>query len=165
MIDTTNIRELKGVGEKAQQLFNKLNIHTVGDLIRYYPRGYDVYENPVPISEVEEGNVVTVTGVIYGRIQVSGTKNMQVTTLHIKDITGTLRVIWFRMPFLKNTLGKGGVITLRGRVVERRGSLCMEQPEIFFPSATYNAKENTMQPMAPRAHRKPRSKPRAQMDS
>ena len=43
MVELTNIRELKGVGEKVQQLFNKINIHTVGDLIRYYPRGYDVY--------------------------------------------------------------------------------------------------------------------------
>ena len=44
MVETTDIRELKGIGEKTQQLFAKLNIYTVGDLIRYYPRGYDVYE-------------------------------------------------------------------------------------------------------------------------
>jgi len=75
MVETTNIRELKGIGEKAQQLFNKLNIHTVGDLIRYYPRGYDVYEKTVPISEVEEGSIVTVTGAIFGRVQVTGTKS------------------------------------------------------------------------------------------
>ena len=64
-------------------------------------------------------------------------------------MTGTIRVVWFRMPFLKNTLGRGGVITLRGRIVNRRGTLCMEQPEIFFPSAKYNEKEDTMQPIYP----------------
>ena len=47
MVETTDIRELKGIGEKTQQLFAKLNIYTVGDLIRYYPRGYDVYEKEV----------------------------------------------------------------------------------------------------------------------
>ena len=68
MVESTNIRELKGIGEKTQQLFAKLDIQTVGELIRYYPRGYDVYENIVPISEVEEGKAMTVSGAIFGRI-------------------------------------------------------------------------------------------------
>ena len=147
MVETTNIRELKGIGDKAQQLFNKLNIHTVGDLIRYYPRGYDVYENPVPISEVEEGAVVTVSGVIFGRVQVTGTKNMQITTLHVKDLTGTLRVVWFRMPFLRNTLAGGGAITLRGRISRRKNGIVMEHPEVFYPAHRYEEKLNTLQPV------------------
>lgn len=147
MTEATNIRELKGIGEKAQQLFNKLNIYTVGDLIRYYPRGYDVYENPVPINEVEEGKVVTVTGIIYGRIQVTGTKNMQITTMHVKDLTGTLRVIWFRMPFLRNTLSGGGTITLRGRINRRKNGIVMEHPEVFYPAHRYEEKLDTLQPV------------------
>ena len=39
MIEQTNIAELKGIGEKTQKLFAKVGIETVGDLIRYYPRG------------------------------------------------------------------------------------------------------------------------------
>ena len=147
MVETTDIRELKGIGEKTQQLFAKLNIYTVGDLIRYYPRGYDVYEKQVPISEVEEGRIMTVTGMIFGRVQVSGTKNMQITTLHVKDLTGTLRVIWFRMPFLRNTLAGGGMITLRGRITRRRNGIVMEHPEIFYPSHRYEEKLDTLQPI------------------
>ena len=48
---------LKGIGEKTEKLFQKMGIHTVGDLIRYYPRGFDIYEDPVPISEIEEGRL------------------------------------------------------------------------------------------------------------
>ena len=114
MIEKTDIGDLKGIGEKTKKLFEKINVHTVGDLIRYYPHGYDVYEEAVPISELEEDKIQTVTGAIYGRVQVSGSSRMQVTTLHVKDLTGTLKVIWFRMPFLRNTLSGGGVITLRG---------------------------------------------------
>ena len=54
MIDKTSIRELKGIGDKTQKLFEKVGVSTVGDLIRYYPRGYDIYEDPVPVSEAEE---------------------------------------------------------------------------------------------------------------
>ena len=54
MIEKTDIGDLKGIGEKTKKLFEKINVHTVGDLIRYYPHGYDVYEEAVPISELEE---------------------------------------------------------------------------------------------------------------
>ena len=71
---------------------------------------------------------------MFGRIQVSAGKRLQVTTLHLKDITGTLKVIWFRMPFLRNTLSRGGLLILRGRVVRRREGLVMEHPEIYYPA-------------------------------
>ena len=147
MIEQTNIAELKGIGEKTQKLFAKVGIETVGDLIRYYPRGYDVYEEAVPIGELEEGKVQTVTGMIFGRVQVSGSRKLQVTTLMLKDLTGTLKVIWFRMPFLRNTFAKGGTVTLRGRVVSRKQVLTMEHPEIFYPSEKYEEKKDTLQPV------------------
>lgn len=147
MIESTKIKELKGIGEKTEKLFHKIGVDTVGDLIRYYPRGYDVYEEAVPISEAAEGRVVTVTGAVYGRIQVGGSPRMQVTTLHVKDITGTLRVIWFRMPFLRTTLSGGGVITLRGRIVRKKDALVMEHPEIFYPPEKYEEKLHTLQPV------------------
>ena len=149
MTEYTPIHELKGIGEKTEKLFWKLGIRTVGDLIRYYPRAYDIYEEAVPISEAEEGRVQTVTGAIYGKVQVSGNRAMQVTSLYVKDLTGTLKVIWFRMPFLRTTLSRGGVITLRGMIVRRRDALVMEHPEIFYPSGKYEEKRGTMQPVYP----------------
>lgn len=147
MIEKTDIGELKGIGEKTKKLFQKIHIETVGDLIHYYPRGYDVYEKAVPISELEEEKTQTVTGAIYGRVQVSGNRSMQITTIHVKDITGTLKVVWFRMPFLRNTLSGGGTITLRGRVVNKKGTLVMEHPEIFYPADKYAEKLDTLQPI------------------
>ena len=147
MIEQTSIKEIKGVGEKTQKLFEKVGIYTVGDLIRYYPRGYDVYEEVIPISEVEEGHIQTVSGAVFGKVQVSGTRNMQVTTAHIKDLTGTIQVIWFRMPFLRNTLKSGQPVTLRGKVTRRRNHLVMEHPELFCPPDKYDEKLNTLQPI------------------
>lgn len=149
MNETARISTLKGIGEKTEKIFQKAGIYTVGDLIRYFPRGYDVYEEPVPISELEEGKTMTVTGSIYGRIQVGGSPKMQITTVYLKDITGTLKVIWFRMPFLRNTLAKAGVITLRGRVIRKKEGLVMEHPEVFCPASKYDLKQDTLQPVYP----------------
>lgn len=149
MDENSKIIELKGVGEKTNTLFQKMNLYTVGDLVRYYPRKYELYEDAVPISQVEEGSVVTVTGFIFGKVQSSTMKNLQVTSIQVKDETGSMKAVWFRMPFLRNTLKSGGVITLRGRVVSKRNVLQLEHPEIFYPSATYDEKKNTMQPVYP----------------
>jgi ATP-dependent DNA helicase RecG len=149
MSEQLRLRDLKGIGEKTEKTFQKLNVRTVGDLLRYFPRTYEIYEEPIPIGSIEYGKTVTITGTIYGKVQETKAKNMEITSIHVKDLTGIIKATWFRMPFLKNTLNKGGVITLRGRVVERKGGLCLEQPEIFYPSALYNAKANTMQPVYP----------------
>ena len=100
MRERQGISSLKGVGEKTEKLFHHLGIQTIGDLIRYYPRGFEIFDDPIPVSQVEEGKVCAVAGSVFGRIQVSGSNRVQVTTLYLKDLTGTLKVIWFRMPFL-----------------------------------------------------------------
>ena len=59
MIEQSKIHEIKGVGEKTEKLFAKLGIYTVGDLLRYYPRNYDVYEEAVSIAEVDQSSLVS----------------------------------------------------------------------------------------------------------
>lgn len=147
MNENSSIGNIKGIGEKTETLFHRIGVRTVGDLLRYYPRSYDIFEDPVPIAELEEGKTAAVTGVVFGRIQVAGSRKLTVTTLYLKDITGVLKVIWFRMPFLRTTLSKGGPVTLRGRVVRRRDGLVMEHPEIYYPSGKYEEKRHSMQPV------------------
>ena len=87
--------------------------------------------------KLEEDKIQTVTGAIYGRS--AGIRKQPdagdnaVCKRYYRNIKGNLG---FRMPFLRNTLSGGGVITLRGRVVRKKtGDLVMEHPEIFYPSA------------------------------
>ena len=54
------LRELKGVGEKTEKLFQKIGITTTDDLLHYYPRNYDSYEAPEEIGSLKENSVVTV---------------------------------------------------------------------------------------------------------
>ena len=44
MRESERISVLKGVGEKTEQLFIKAGVHTIGDLLAYYPRTYDIYD-------------------------------------------------------------------------------------------------------------------------
>lgn len=149
MNEKSSIHELKGIGDKTESLFHKIGVESIGDLLRYFPRRYDVYEKPVPIAELEMGKVYTISGVIQGRVQLAGRPNMQIVSVNVKDDSGILKVVWYRMPFLKNTLSEYQEITLRGSVVQKKGQKVMEHPELFVPVSSYTAKLDSLQPVYP----------------
>ena len=56
------ITSLKGIGEKTGKLFEKLGVFTVQDLVEYYPRAYDSYNQPVSVGELKPDSVMAVKG-------------------------------------------------------------------------------------------------------
>ena len=66
MSKKAGVGTIKGVGEKTEKLFEKIGVYTVDDLIHYYPRGYEIFGEPVPISEVEEGKSARSAAVFLG---------------------------------------------------------------------------------------------------
>lgn len=140
------LRELKGVGEKTEKLFQKIGIRDTDDLLRYYPRAYDAYEEPVPVTEVEEGTLVAVRASIVSGVYVNQVRNLQVVTVTAADEGGRLPITWFNMPYLKSTLKKGFVFIFRGRIVRKQGKLQMEHPEMFTPAA-YEEILHSLQPI------------------
>lgn len=140
------LRELKGVGEKTEKLFRKIGISDTDDLLRYYPRTYDSYEEPVPVSDLEEGTAAAVRVTVTTGVYVNQVRNLQVVTITAADESGKIPVVWFNMPYLRNTLKKGSVLIFRGRVVRKQKHLQIEHPEIFTPAA-YEEVLHSLQPI------------------
>ena len=146
MNDKTPLRELKGVGEKTEKLFRKIGITTAEELLRYYPRTYDVYEEPVNIASAEEDKIVSVRATIATSIYINQVRNLQILTTTVADASGKLPVAWFNAPYLKGTIKKGSVFILRGKITRKKGRPQMEHPEIFTPAA-YAEIVHSMQPV------------------
>ena len=140
------LRELKGVGEKTEKLFQKIGITTTDDLRHYYPRNYDAYEEPEEIGSLKENTVAAIRATITTGVYVNKIRNLQVISITVADTTGRLAVAWFNAPYLKNTLKKGSCFILRGKVSRKKGRLEMEHPEIFTPAA-YEEVLHSMQPI------------------
>lgn len=146
MNDKTPLRELKGVGEKTEKLFQKIGITTAEELFRYYPRTYDIYEEPVEIASAEEDKTVSIRATIATGIYINQIRNLQVLTTTVADASGRLPVAWFNAPYLRGTLKKGSVFILRGKIIRKKGRPQMEHPEIFTPAA-YEEIIHSMQPV------------------
>ena len=143
---TKLLRELKGVGEKTEKLFQKIGITTTDDLLHYYPRNYDIYEAPQEIAVLKENSIAAIRGTITTGVYVNKIRNLQVISITASDTTGRLPVVWFNAPYLKNTLKKGSCFILRGKISRKKGRLEMEHPEIFTPAA-YEEILHSMQPI------------------
>ena len=146
MNEKTHFRELKGVGEKTEKLFQKIGITTAEELLRYYPRTYDIYEEPVEIASAEEDKTVSIRVTIATGIYINQVRNLQVLTTTVADASGRLPVAWFNAPYLRGTLKKGSVFILRGKITRKKGRPQMEHPEIFTPAA-YEEIIHSMQPV------------------
>ena len=146
MNDKTPLRELKGVGEKTEKLFQKIGITTAEELLRYYPRTYDIYEEPVEIASAEEDKTVSIRATITTGIYINQIRNLQVLTTTVADASSRLPVAWFNAPYLRGTLKKGSVFILRGKIIRKKGRPQMEHPEIFTPAA-YEEIIHSMQPV------------------
>lgn len=141
-----SIRMLKGVGEKAEQLFNKIGVGTVEELLHYYPRNYEIYEAPEKIGSLCMTKLTAVEGIIEKTPAVRRVKNLQIVAASVRDDTGSLPVTWFNMPFLQKSLKRGSRYVFRGRLVYKGKQLTLEQPQIFT-LADYDALVNVMQPV------------------
>ncbi len=145
MDKNTSIIEIKGVGEKTQKLFAKLNICTAGDLLAAYPRDYDAFEEPVKIGKALSGEVCAVYAAVSGIPNEKRVRNLHILNMNISDGSGIMQLTFFNMPFLKKTLKQGGYYIFRGTVRSRGTGKLMEQPTIYAVEQ-YRAQENQLIP-------------------
>ncbi|MCM1119527.1 MAG: ATP-dependent DNA helicase RecG [bacterium] len=131
MEDGTSILELKGIGEKTQKLFAKVNIFTVGDLLHHYPRDYETFREPEPIAKLKVGEVCTIQAAVCGTVNVKKVRSLTILNVLVQDASGGLMLTFFNMPFLKNVLKPGSSHIFRGRVQSKGAALTMEQPRLF----------------------------------
>ena len=134
---TDSVRNIKGIGEKAEKCLNKLNIYTVGDLLEHYPRGYDEFKPIKPTAQLEEGEVAAVEGTLLASPQMKTAGRLKILTITLQDKSGCVLVTWFNMPFLRNQLKMGTRYIMRGRVARKNGRLVLEQPKLYSREEFY----------------------------
>ena len=142
------VTDLKGIGEKTAVPFAKAGIHPVQDLIEYYPRAYELFEEPTEPEEMEDGKKYAVHAWVQSVSPVKRFKRYQIFSAQLKTGDTVIQAAWFNMPFLRNYFQKGGQYIFRGVVTVRNGQYRMEQPE-HYTLADYENLLYIMQPKYP----------------
>ena len=142
------ITQLKGIGDKTARLFDKLNIHTVEELLHFYPRDYQSFEEPRALTEYAPGELATISGTIESSIVTRRAGSKSVTVFTIGCEGGTVSVTYFNMPYLSKSLRKGQRAIFVGTLRQKGSRYAIDQPKMYRPEE-YASLLNTLQPIYP----------------
>jgi ATP-dependent DNA helicase RecG len=128
----TNIQFLKGVGPVKAEIFNKIGIHTVKDLITYYPRVYEDRTELRKISEFIDGENVLFTAKISGKINIQRTRNkLTIHKIYVTDGSETCQMVWFNQKYLSDYFKEDTEYVFYGKVSSDRGMFVIENAIIY----------------------------------
>lgn len=121
------ITEIKGIGEKQAEKFSKLNIQTVGDLLFHIPFRYQDTSSVISIQEFKEKG----EGTFLAEIEKVTTAyfKKKITTVKVKDETGTLNLTYFNQTYLKNTLKEGDLYLFSAKITQKGNRKSIYNPK------------------------------------
>ena len=126
------VQYAKGVGPRMAERLASLYIHTVGDLLEYFPFRYEQELGEVEIANLEAGQTATVRGEV---VRVNNRWNS--LKVEIYDGTESCTLHWFNAHHAVHGLHAGALVVATGKVQEYNDRLELIQPrvEVFPPDA------------------------------
>ena len=112
-----SVSELAGVGPKRTSELRNLGIHTVRDLLFFFPSRYEAYTAPRPIHSVASGEMVTLQGKVKQPAQTRFIgENRSRTQVTLADRSGEITAIWFNQAFRGRIMVRDQDLWVRGKV-------------------------------------------------
>lgn len=140
------ITEIKGIGAKTEKLMQKIGVYTVGDILLHYPRDYVKFKEPQKPGEISGEGIYAVLGRVMSAPVLKRTNRMEIVQTKVGDYTGSMDLVWFRMPYIRSQLKPGETYIFYGKVKKKGRYLGMEQPQIYTIEQ-YQSKMQTLQPV------------------
>ena len=127
------IQTLTGVGEKRAKLFHKLGLFSVGALLRFYPRTYEDWSQPLTIEQAPFGVPCAIRAVVLHKpVETRIRKGMALYKTSITDGMRDLQLTFFNNPYIVNALTEGKEYIFYGKVSGTLLRKEMSVPE-FYP--------------------------------
>ncbi len=144
------ITSLKGIGPKTAQKFAGVGIETIGDLLRYYPRTYVRFEEPVGAADLQEGMTAAILVRLIGQPVLRYAGKYRLTLVKVRSVTDSvdMDVTWFNMPYMKNAVRSGQNYIFRGSVKRKGSRITLSQPQVYTPEE-YSQKTQKLLPVYP----------------
>jgi len=128
------VQYLKGVGPVRASVFAQLGVHTVADLLEYFPRDWNFAPAVSKISQIKPGQTATIIGLIESTDYQSYRRQPLFEAI-ISDETGVCRIVWFHGGYLRDQLQPGQIIIASGKVTLYKHQLQLTNPKFVSAQA------------------------------
>jgi len=115
---TDSAQYLKGVGPRRAEFLARLGIHTVEDVLNFFPRKYVDRGDIRRIADVKPGADLAVCATVVERASPGWGGRLEAL---IEDDSGTMTVVWFHARYLQRAIEEGQEYVFYGRVGRYRG--------------------------------------------
>ena len=106
--------DLPGVGPRQSELLARLEIATVGDLLRHRPRRWDDFSQVTAVADLQPGRVTLKVRILEAKGRYLGRRGLHLTEALAQDETGAVRIAWFNQPYRAGSLKIGEWYYLAG---------------------------------------------------
>lgn len=127
MILSSNITEVKGVGEVLAAKLRLAGCNTVEDLLYFFPRRYDDFSQVVRIEKIRPGKV-TVKGKVESVAGRHIRRGLHITEAVINDGSAKLKAVWFNQSYRATQLAKGEEYFFSGNYDLQRNRYVLQNP-------------------------------------
>jgi ATP-dependent DNA helicase RecG len=146
---STPIASLSGVGPARAALFADLGVHTLGQLLEYFPRTYQYESEERAINQLDSGPIQTARGKVIAVDYISTRPHPRFEAT-LDDGTGVLACAWFNGAYLRKQIHPGVVIRVKGKTGTFRNIPQMTNPKWWIIDETAEAiTESQFRPIYP----------------
>lgn len=127
------LTKLNGIGPALAKTFGSIGIHTVHDLLHYFPRDYHDYSVIVPVASIKPGTV-TIKAEIKQAAGRYARRGLHVTEAVASDDSGSVRLVWFNQPYRAGSLKPNQQYFITGKLEFRNSRYVIINPGIELVS-------------------------------
>jgi ATP-dependent DNA helicase RecG len=124
------VQFLKGVGPQRAALLERMGIRLARDLLFFFPRTYEDLSQVARVSDLQEGDVVSVCGDIEETEFRQTGPGRSVFGILIRDGDQFLRAVWFNQDFMQQRFSRGQRIMLSGQAKRQTTTWQMTHPKV-----------------------------------
>lgn len=128
------ITALKGVGKVRAEQFSKLGLHTVADLLYFYPRAYRNYADICTLRNAPVGKACVKARLLSDAKLIKTNGGTTVVRASATDGTDMVSLIWFNNKFVPADIKRGRELLFYGEIkTNGNGGFEMTSPDYCTP--------------------------------
>lgn len=127
------LTSLKGVGPAVAKLFVAIGVHTIYDLLHYFPRTHHDFSVISPIAHMKPG-MVTIQAVVKQATGRYVRRGMHITEAVLSDASGSARAVWFNQPYRAAAIKADAEYFVTGKLELRNQRFAINNPSMELVS-------------------------------